>query len=90
MDNIGDICEVIMNFINELIVDRAFNKEIKLSKRIPFIIIYVLVILLLLSFLTFIGINLVIQKNIFGYFLLVIALLILFMLIYPFIFYKKK
>lgn len=90
MDSIALVCEACMDFLNELIIDRAFNRERKLSKRIPFIIIYVLVLLLLLSLLLFVGINLVIQKNIFGYFLLLMSLLNLFMLIYPFIFYKKK
>ena len=89
MDSIGILCEVVVDVINELIIDKAFNKTIKLSKRIPYIFIYVLVLLLLLSLLLFVGINLVIKKNIFGYFFLLMSLINLFLLIYPFIFYKK-
>lgn len=89
MDSISVLCEACMDILDELIIDKAFNKKVKLRKRIPFILIYVLILLSLLSLLTFVGINLVIKKNIFGYFLLFMDLIILFMLIYPFIFYKK-
>ena len=89
MDSISFLCEACMDILNELIIDKAFNKKVKLRKRIPFIIIYILVLLMIISLLTFVGINLVIKKSIFGYFFLLMDLLALFMLIYPFIFYKK-
>lgn len=90
MEDIALVCEAFINIIDELIFDRAFNKKIKLSKRLPFIIIYVLILLGLLSLLIFIGINLVIKRSLFGYLFLLMSLLILFLLIYPFLFYKKR
>ena len=89
MDSISVLCEACMDILNELIIDKAFNKKVKLRKRIPFIVIYVLILLMIIGLLTFVGINLVIKKSIFGYFFLLMDLLALFMLIYPFIFYKK-
>lgn len=90
MDDIATACEAIMDVIRELIIDRAFDKKIKLSKRIPFIIIYVIILSGLTVLLGFISINLIIRKNYFGLLFLIMAILSLFMLIYPFVFYKKK
>lgn len=90
MDDIATACEAIMDVIREFLFDRAFDKKIKLSKRIPFIIIYVLLLSLLTFLLGFISISLIIRKNYFGYLFIIMSLLSLFMLIYPFIFYKKN
>lgn len=92
MEEIALACEAILDTINEFIYDKAFDKTRKLSKRIPFILIYCLTLLLLIALLVFIGVNLVLDNNWFGYLLLLLlfSLLICFVLIYPFIFYKKR
>ena len=90
MDDIATACEAIMDVIGELIIDRAFDKKVELRKRIPFIIIYILILSGFTFLLGFISINLIIRKNYFGFLFLIMAILSLFMLIYPFIFYKKK
>lgn len=90
MDDIATACEAIMDVIREFLLDKAFDKKIKLSKRIPFIIIYVIILSGLTFLLGFISINLIIRKNYFGLLFLIMAILSLFMLIYPFVFYKKK
>lgn len=83
MEEIALACEAIIDVINGFIYDKAFDKTRKLSKRIPFILIYCLTLLV------FIVVNLVLDNNGFGY-LLLLSLLICFVLIYPFIFYKKR
>ena len=90
MDDIANACEPIIEVTRELIIDRAFDKKIKFSKRIPFILIYILILSGLTFLLGFISINLIIRKNYFGLLFLIMAILSLFILIYPFVFYKKK
>ena len=90
MDDIATACEAIMDVIRELIIDRAFDKKIKLSKRIPFIIIYVIILSGLTVLLGFLCFNFIIRNNYFGLLFLIMAILSLFMLIYPFVFYKKN
>ena len=90
MDDIAFACEAVIDVANELIFDKAFDKSRKLTKRIPFMIIYVLLLSGIIFLLGFISINLIIRKNYFGLLFIIMSLLSLFMLIYPFIFYKKK
>ena len=54
---IEDVFVVIGDFLDKLIIDRAFNKNKSLIKRIPFIIIYYLLVLGMLFLSVFIGIN---------------------------------
>lgn len=86
---IEDVFVVIGDFLDKLIIDRAFNKNKSLIKRIPFIIIYYLLVLGMLFFSVFIGINYILNHNIFGYFLLIISLMCIILLFVPF-FIKKN
>ena len=86
---IEDVFVVIGDFLDKLIIDRAFNKNKSLIKRIPFIIIYYLLVLGMLFLSVFIGINYILNHNIFGYFLLIISLMCIILLFAPF-FIKKN
>lgn len=86
---IEDVFVVIGDFLDKLIIDRAFNKNKSLIKRIPFIIIYYLLVLGMLFLSVFIGINYILNHNIFGYFLLIISLMCIILLFVPF-FIKKN
>ena len=82
-----DVFIVIGDFLEELIIDKAFNRKKKLSKRIPYIIIYYITILSVISLSAFIGINYILIKNIVGYVLVVAALVFSIFLFLP-IWYK--
>lgn len=86
---IEDVFVVIGDFLDKLIIDRAFNKNKSLIKRIPFIIIYYLLVLGMLFLSVFIGINYILNHNIFGYFLLIISLMCIILVFVPF-FIKKN
>ena len=62
MDDIALACEAVIDVANELIFDKAFDKSRKLTKRIPFMIIYVLLLSGIIFLLGFISINLIIRK----------------------------
>ena len=81
--------EVIIDILNELIIDKAFNKDRKLTKRLPFILIYYVTILLLLVLSLFLGINYILVNNIFGYLILILSLILVIMLILP-LFDRRK
>ena len=85
-----EVFEVMSDILNELIIDRTFNKKRKLIKRLPFIFIYYIIILGMLAFSTFLGVNYILVNNIFGYFLLVLSLILVIMLIVPFLYKDKK
>lgn len=80
--------EVIIDILNELIIDKAFNKDRKLTKRLPFILFYYVIILLLLVLSLFLGINYILINNIFGYLILTLSLILVILLIIPF--FNKK
>lgn len=86
---IEDVFVVIGDFLDKLIIDRAFNKNKSLIKRIPFIIIYYLLVLGMLFLSVFIGINYILNHNIFGYFLFIISLMCIILVFVPF-FIKKN
>lgn len=86
---IEDVFIFIGDLLDELIIDRAFNNNKKLSKRLPFIIIYYLIVLSVLALSLFIGINYILVHNVIGYFFLIISLLNIILFFLPF-FIKKK
>ncbi len=77
--------EVILDILNELIVDKAFNKKNNIKKRLPYILIYYIVIISLCTFILFLAINLIKLKNIIGYFFIIMFIILLTLLILPFI-----
>lgn len=82
--------EVILDILDNLIVDKAFNKNINLKKRLPFIFIYYIVIILLLFLSIFLSINYIKTKNIIGYFLIILSVIFFTLLILPLFYYRKK
>ena len=48
-----EVFEVILDILDNLIVDKAFNKKISLKQRLPYIFIYYIVTISLLFFCIF-------------------------------------
>lgn len=84
LEGLSVILEILENFIKK----KAFNKKIKLLKRIPFILLYVLILLSLILGITWLGITLIKDYNLFGYLFLFISFILIICLLYPFM--KKQ
>lgn len=82
--------EFILETLDKLIIDRAFNKKMSFKRRWPYVFIYYIVLILLLSLTTFLGINYIKVKNVMGYFLILLSLIFFILLILPSIVYKNK
>ena len=82
--------EFILETLDKLIIDRAFNKKMSFKRRCPYVFIYYTVLILLLSLTTFLGINYIKVKNVMGYFLILLSLIFFILLILPSIVYKNK
>ena len=76
--------QFILDLLSECIFDKAFNKKEKFLKRLPFIVLYFLLIIMTSGLCIFIGINYIITGNIFGYFITIIGILFLLFFIIPF------
>ena len=76
--------QFIIDLLNECIFDRAFNKKKKFLKRLPYIILYFLIVIITSGLCIFIGINYIMIENIFGYFITIFGILFLLFLIIPF------
>ena len=72
-----EIIDFVIDLLNECIVNKAYNKEKAFLKRLPYIVIYVLIICLTSGACLFIGINYIMVHNIFGYFLVGIGIIFL-------------
>ena len=79
-----DVIQFIIDLINEYLFDKAFNKKEKFLKRLPFIILYFLIVIMTSGLCIFIGINYIIAGNIFGYFVTILGILFFIFLIIPF------
>lgn len=83
----GDILEAvqfIIDLLNEHIIDKAFNKKEKFFKKLPYIILYFLIVIMTSGLCIFIGVNYIIAGNIYGYFITIVGILFLILLILPF------
>ena len=76
--------QFIIDLLNKYIFDKAFNKKEKFLKKLPYIILYFLIIIMTSGLCIFIGINYIITGNIFGYFITIFGMLFLLLLIIPF------
>ena len=76
--------QFIIDLLNEHIIDKAFNKKEKFLKRLPYIILYFLIVIMTSGLCIFIGINYIITGNIYGYFITIFGILFLILLISPF------
>ena len=88
MDEIFTAIEGVFDLLGEFIYARAFNKEKSLKRRLPYIIFYVLILILIIVCLTIGGIYLIKDANLIGIILLIFTCLFIIMLVYPFIKYK--
>ncbi len=82
--------EAIFDILNELVIDKAFNKKMSIKRRLPYILIYYITIILLLFFTIFLSINFIKQKNIIGYFLVLIDIILFLLLFLPLFNFKNK
>ena len=85
-----DIFVVVGDFLEGLIIDKAFNKKRKLRRRIPYIIIYYITILSVVSLSAFLGINYILINNIVGYVLVVAAIVFSIFLFLPIWYNENK
>ena len=76
--------QVIIDLLDEYIFNKAFNKKEKFLKRLLYIILYFLIVIITSGLCIFIGINYIITENIFGYFITAFGVLFLLFLISPF------
>ena len=79
-----EVVQFIIDLLNEHIINKAFNKKEKFLKRLPYMILYYLIIIMTSGLCMFIGINYIITGNIYGYFITIFGVLFLILLIIPF------
>ena len=85
MSDLGFALEAIMNVITECLYKKAFNTKENLLKRLPYILIYIMINLLLIIMLTYIGIKLIESNLILSIITIMLAFLVTCILIYPFV-----
>lgn len=85
-----EVFEIMLDILDNLISDKAFNKKISLKRRLPYIFIYYIVIILLLVFAIFLSFNYIKSKNITGYFLILMSIILFVLLILPLFSFKNK
>lgn len=82
--------EAILDILDNLIIDKAFDKNRDIKKRLPYIFIYYITIIVLCILTLFLSINLIKARNIIGYFLIMIFVILLILLILPITNWNKK
>lgn len=88
---IFDGLEAILTIISEFLYDKAFNKKKKLINRLPYIIIYIIILGLIIFGSIYLGITLIDNNNsLLGFLLLGIAILFIVLLICPFVLKDKR
>lgn len=85
MESIFDALDGLLDIITLFLYDKAFARNKNTIKRLPYIIMYTLLLMLIIAILIYLGLCLINNNNIFGYVLLLLSLLLLVILIYPFI-----
>lgn len=85
-----EVFEIILDILDNLILDKAFNKKINLKKRLTYIFIYYVIIIFLLAFAIFLSVNYIKSKNIIGYFLILMIIILFILLILPLFSFKNK
>ena len=85
MDEVLTAIEGLFDLLAEFILDKAFNKNKTLKERLPYIILYILVLVLIITSLIIGGVFLIKDNNLIGIALLIFAVLFIIILIYPFI-----
>ncbi|MCI8498020.1 MAG: hypothetical protein HFG33_01275 [Bacilli bacterium] len=82
--------DFMLDMLGKLIIDKAFNKEKSIKERLPYILSYYIVIILLLSLSVFLSVNFIRTKNVLGYFLAFVSIILFIMLILPFFENRNK
>lgn len=82
--------EAILDILDNLIIDKAFDKNRDIKKRLPYIFIYYITIIVLCILTLFLSINLIKARNIIGYFLIMIFVILLILLILPITNWNKE
>lgn len=81
-----DGLEAILTVITEFLYNKAFDKNRKILKRLPYIIIYILLLVLIVFGLSFLGIILIKDKQeLLGCFFMIISVIFVILLIVPFL-----
>lgn len=82
METILEALSIILQLIDEFLHKKVFNKKMKLLKRIPYIFLYVVIMFSLIYGITWLGIILIKDNNLFGYIFLLISLILIIYIIY--------
>ncbi len=82
--------DFMLDMLGKLIIDKAFNKERSIKERLPYILSYYIVIILLLALSVFLSVNFIRTKNVLGYFLAFVSIILFIMLILPFFENRNK
>lgn len=83
---IFDGLEAILTIITEFLYNKAFDKNKKILKRLPYIIIYILLLVLIVFGLSFLGIILIKNKQeLLVFFCVIISGICVILLIVPFL-----
>ena len=89
-DKFMEVFEIMLDILDNLIFDKAFNKKINRKRRLSYILLYYMVIILLLAFAIFLGVNYIKQKNIIGYFSTLVSIILFLLLVLPLFRFKNK
>ena len=81
---------MVVDLLNQFILEKAFHKKYPLKTRLPYIVLYETVIILLLALAIFLGINFFKQEMIIGIMLIIVGIILFVMLWLPFTYQFKK
>lgn len=82
METILEGLSVILEIIDEFLHKKVFNNKIKLVKRIPYILLYIVIMFSLIYGIIWLGILLIKDNNLFGYIFILISLTLIVYIIY--------
>lgn len=85
MDEVLTAIEGLFDLIAEFVLDKAFNKKKALKTRLPYIVVYALILILIITCLIIGDIYLIKDSNLISIILLIFAFLFIVMLVYSFI-----
>ena len=71
-----EIFEFILDFLDKIIIKKAFDKQIKIKKRLPYIFLYYTINMISLLISTILGVNFIRLNYILGYFLILMSILL--------------
>lgn len=82
---IFDGIEAILTIIGDFLYSKAFDKNVKVLTRLPYIMIYIILLMLIILILSFLGIILIKNnQKLLGYLCMIILFICVYLLIVPF------